>query len=39
MAIGVDDYIADVSRIAGRKTEFDSKAIILVTDLSSAGNE
>ncbi len=36
---GVDDYIADVSRIAGRKTEFDSKAIILVTDLSSARNE
>ena len=36
---GVDDYIRDLSRIVGRKTEFDSEAIISVADLPSTRNE
>ena len=36
---GVDHYLGDVSRIAGQKTEFDSKAIISVADLDFIHNE
>ena len=36
---GVDDYIADVSRIAAPETKLDSKAIISATDLPSTRNE
>jgi hypothetical protein len=36
---GVDNYIRDLGRIVGRKTKFDSEAIISVADLPSARNE